>query len=143
MGLKRDTPPYGSSNPHALQEHRPRLCAGHPTHAHAQKPVGILLIRACVVFALLPDSWSTPSSLLLFALSETKMMGWREKGSEGAGKENKNYWLSGHEATSLLEQLCLVRSKGRAGTLANLCSSSISATNKLCDLRKDAQSLWT
>lgn len=70
-------------------------------------------------------------------------MGWREKGSEGAGRKQGLLAEWAHEATSLSEQLCLVRSKEQSWDFLNLCSSSISATNKLCDLRKDAQSLWT
>lgn len=80
-----------------LQGHPPRappiqrtpVCTGHPIHATCSKTCGDFSCLSGLVLSLpSSDSWSTPSSLLLFALSETKMMGWREEGSgEGAGRK--------------------------------------------------------
>ena len=68
LDVKGTPHPYGSSNPHALQEHRPQLCAGHPTHAHAQKPVGILLAYqglCCLFPPLFPGPHPAPCCCLL------------------------------------------------------------------------------
>lgn len=68
LDVKGTPHPYGSSNPHALQEHRPRLCAGHPTHAHAQKPVGISLAYqglCCLCPPLIPGPHPAPCCCLL------------------------------------------------------------------------------
>ena len=68
---------------------RPPLFASHPIHATCSKTCGDFSGLSGLALSLpSSDSWSTPSSLLLFALSETKMMGWREEGSrEGAGRK--------------------------------------------------------
>lgn len=106
--------PHPSNPEHPKSIGGPRLCAGHPIHATCSETCGDLSCLSGLVLSLpSSDSWSTPSSLLLFALSETKMMGWREEASWGRGAGRKeDYRLSGlREATSLLEQLCPVKSK--------------------------------
>ena len=75
-----------------------------PIHATCSETCGGFSCLSGLVLSLpSSDSWSTLSSLLLFALSETKMMGWREEGS-GRGQEgSENYRLSGDsEAASPL-----------------------------------------
>lgn len=68
LDVKGTPHPYGPSNPHALLEHRPQLCAGRPTHAHAQKPVGISLPYQglfCLCPPLFPGPHPAPYCCLL------------------------------------------------------------------------------
>lgn len=69
------------------------LRANRPTHSACSETCGALPGLSGPALSLPSSaSWSTPSSLLLFALSETKMMGW---GGEGDGEGRKEARITG------------------------------------------------
>lgn len=110
--------PGSGCNPHGPLEHsRAPLRAKFPIHAACSKTCGAFPCLSGPALSLPSSaSWSTPSSLLLFALSETKMMGWGGEGKrmERAGRK-QGLQADRHQRQPPPEQLCSMRKRSHSG----------------------------